>query len=114
MWLSWLGVVPQSERLLVQFPVRAHAWVAGLIPSQGILEATDWCFSLTLMFLSLPFTLPSPLSKDKYIKFFLKVTLEINILTSCESYPLPISFPKFEFVVSSQFCSLADILTFHG
>ena len=27
-----LGAVPQSERLLVQFLARAHAWVAGLVP----------------------------------------------------------------------------------
>ena len=37
-WLSWLGIVLQGERLLVQFPVRAHAWVAGLLHSQGIDE----------------------------------------------------------------------------
>ena len=30
MWCSWLGVVPQSERSLIWFQVRAHAWVAGL------------------------------------------------------------------------------------
>ena len=29
--LSWLGVILQSERSMVQFLVRAHAWVAGSV-----------------------------------------------------------------------------------
>ena len=33
--LKGLGVVLQSERLLAPFLVRAHAWVAGSVPSQG-------------------------------------------------------------------------------
>ena len=37
-WLSWLGIVLQSEGLLVQFPVRAHAWVMGSVPSGGLNE----------------------------------------------------------------------------
>ena len=51
MWLSWLSLVPQSERSLVQFPVRAHAYIAEL---RG-----NWS-----MFLSLSFSLPFPLSKN--------------------------------------------------
>ena len=40
--LSGLGIIPQRERSPVQFPVRAHAWVAGLVPGQGcVREATD-------------------------------------------------------------------------
>ena len=34
-WFSGLGIVPQSERLLVRFPVRAHAWVVGQVLSWG-------------------------------------------------------------------------------
>ena len=37
-WLSWLGIVPQSKRSLVQFLVRAHAWVVGSVPGQGMFE----------------------------------------------------------------------------
>ena len=33
MWLSGLGVILQSRRSLVRFPVRTHAWVVDQIPS---------------------------------------------------------------------------------
>ena len=39
-------------------------------PQSGhVREATNRCFSLTSVFLSLSFSLPFPLSKNKYIKF---------------------------------------------
>ena len=38
MWLNWLDVIPQSERSLVRFQVRTHAWVVGSVPSQGTYE----------------------------------------------------------------------------
>ena len=34
-WLSGLSAILQTERLLVRFPVRAHAWVAGQVPGWG-------------------------------------------------------------------------------
>ena len=43
MWLNWLGGIPQSKRSQVGFPVRAHAWVVGAVPSGR--EATGQCFS---------------------------------------------------------------------
>ena len=56
-----LGIIPQSERLLVQILVRAHAWVAGVVPRWGMYERqqinvslSHWCF---LFFPSLPFSL---------------------------------------------------------
>ena len=45
--LSGLSIIPQTERFLVRFPVRAHAWFAGQV-------LTDGCFSHTLIFLSPP------------------------------------------------------------
>ena len=39
-WLSGLSSVLQSKGLLVQFPVRVHAWVAGQVPSGGMQDAT--------------------------------------------------------------------------
>ena len=48
MWFSWLGVVLQNERSQVRFPVRAHAWVVDSVPSQGMREETDHCFSSSL------------------------------------------------------------------
>ena len=32
MWLSALGTVPQTERVSVQFPVRALAWAVSQVP----------------------------------------------------------------------------------
>ena len=66
-WLVWLSGLSAGLRIkgsLVQFPVRAHAWVAGQVPSRGCTRVNH-----TLMFLSLYFSLPSPLSK-KEIKSF--------------------------------------------
>ena len=59
---SWCPV-----HFLLCFLVRARVWVAGSVPAQGA-KAPDRCFSLTLMFLSLSFSLPSLLSKNKQIK----------------------------------------------
>ena len=47
-WLSGLSVSLQSKGSLVWFPVRAHAWVAGQVPSRGHTRGNH-----TLMFLSL-------------------------------------------------------------
>ena len=60
MWLSWLVIVPQSERLLVQFLVRAHAWVV-----DSILVRVHMMF-LSCISVSLPSLSPSfPVSKNK-------------------------------------------------
>ena len=61
-WLVWLSGLSASLRTKgspVQFPVRAHAWVAGQVPSRGHTRGNH-----TLIFLSLLFSLPSPLSKN--------------------------------------------------
>ena len=58
-WLSGLSASLRTKGLPVQFPVRAHAWVAGQVPSRGHVRGNH-----TLMFLS-SFSLPSPLSKNK-------------------------------------------------
>ena len=58
--LSGLSAGLQTERSQVQFLVRAHAWVVGQVPC-------GWCArgNHTVMLLSLSFSLPSPLSKNK-------------------------------------------------
>ena len=58
MWLCGLGINPQRV-LLVRFPVRAHAWVTGQVPSVGR------AIGNRSMFLSLSFFLPPSLTKDK-------------------------------------------------
>ena len=52
-WLSRLGAGLQTKGSLVQFPVRAHAWVAGQVPSGGCARGNH-----TLMFLSLSPSFP--------------------------------------------------------
>ena len=69
--LSGLSAGLRTKRVLVWFPVRAHAWVAGQVPSWGCARGNH-----TLMFLShiwyidvsIPFFLPSPLSRNEQIK----------------------------------------------
>ena len=63
MWLSGLSASLRAKVLLVQFPVRAHAWVVDQVPSWGHMRGNH-----TLMFLSLSFYLPSLLSKNKFKK----------------------------------------------
>ena len=62
-WLVWLsGLSPglQTEGSPVRFPVRAHVWIVGQVPS-GFHEGGKHTF----MFLFLSFSFPSPLSKNK-------------------------------------------------
>ena len=50
-WLSGLELQPVNQSLWVRFPVRAHAWIMGLIPglwSGCAWEATSRWFSLPL------------------------------------------------------------------
>ena len=55
-WLSGVSTGLQTKGLLVQFPVRAHAWVVGQVSSRGCSSRNH-----TLVFLSLSFSLPSSL-----------------------------------------------------
>ena len=57
---QWVACQPATNGSQVQFPVGAHAWVAGWIPGGGCARGNQ-----TLIFLSLSFSLPSPLSKNK-------------------------------------------------
>ena len=58
-WLSGLSAGLQTKGLLVQFTVRAHAWVAGWIPSWGSMRGNH------TMFLSHSFSLTPLLSENK-------------------------------------------------
>ena len=59
---QWIERELQTEGLLVRFPIRAHAWVAGPGPQWGPHEKQPH------VDISLSFSLPSPLSKNKYKK----------------------------------------------
>ena len=58
--LSGLSTGLQTKGSLVRFPVRAHVWAAGQVPSGGCTRGNH-----TWMFLYLSFSLSSPLSKNK-------------------------------------------------
>ena len=65
-WLVWhsgLRAGLRTNGSLVQFPVRAHVWVVGQVSSMGRSRGNH-----TLIILSLSFSLPSPLSKNKMNK----------------------------------------------
>ena len=58
---QWIEHRLRTKGSLGRFPVRAHAWVAGQVPSGGCMRGNH-----TLIFLSLSFSFsPSPLSKEK-------------------------------------------------
>ena len=52
--VQWIEHRVENQRVVIQFPVRAHAWVAGQVPSKGCVRGNH-----TLMFLSLSFFLPA-------------------------------------------------------
>ena len=63
--VAQLSVIPQSQRLPVRFPLRAHAWVTGSVTGQGAYERPPVSVSPSYQ-CSLPLFLPPfPLSKNK-------------------------------------------------
>ena len=65
MWLSGFGTDLHTKRLLVQFPVRVHAWVTGQIPGWGCAKGNPLIFLSHIDVFSLSLSLPSPLSENK-------------------------------------------------
>ena len=57
---QWIEHGLLSKGSQVRFPVGAHAWVAGQVLGGEHVRGNH-----TLMFLSLSFSLPSPISKNK-------------------------------------------------
>ena len=108
-WLVWLSRLSTSlwtKGSPVRFPVRAHAWVAGQVPSVRHMRG-----SYTLMFLSLYFSSPSPLSKNKKIKslkkrlFFpslnwLGTFVKIWLTTNIRVYFLTLNFIPFIYIIT--------------
>ena len=58
-----------NQTVPVQFPVKARAWVAGLVPSEGRV-----CGRQPHIDVSLLLFLPSPLKRNKIFFFFLRET----------------------------------------
>ena len=80
--LSGLSASLRTQGPPVWFPVRAHAWVTGQVPSRGRSTSNH-----TWIFLSLSFPLPSPLSKINKWNIFLKYWHSQNL------HPAPFDFP---------------------
>ena len=57
---QWIDHRPANQRVAGSIASQGHAWVAGPVPSRGYTRGNH-----TLMFLSLFFFFPSPLSKNK-------------------------------------------------
>ena len=68
-WLVWLNGVsagPRSKGSPVRFPVRAHAWDVGQVPSRGLMRGNHTLMCLFLSSPSLPLSLK--LNKIKSLK----------------------------------------------
>ena len=76
MWLSGLSAGLWTEGLLVQLPVRAHAWAAGQVSSWKCVRGSQLMFLLYIS-VSLLF-LPSPPSRNKKIKSLKKIKFKWN------------------------------------
>ena len=75
-WLSGLSTDSWTKGSPVRFPVRAHAWVAGQVPSRGTWKATThWCFSP-----SVSPSLPLSLKVNKWNLFKKNFFKEMQIL----------------------------------
>ena len=57
---QWIEHRPAKQRVTGSISIREQAWIAGQVPGQGHTRG-----NCTLMFLSLSFSLPYPLSKNE-------------------------------------------------
>ena len=55
--LSWLGLVPHTKKLKVQFPIGLHAW-RGVQSPVGAHARSNWSMFFSCINVSLPFFLP--------------------------------------------------------
>ena len=73
-WLSGLNASLWTKRSWVWFPAKAHAWVAGQVPSWGCVRGNQLIY-LSYINVSFLLFLPPPLSKNKFKKRFKKRNL---------------------------------------
>ena len=66
---QWIECQPANQRVASSI-LRAHAWVVGQVPSRGQAKGNH-----TLIFLSLSFSRPSPLSKNKINKILKNISI---------------------------------------
>ena len=107
MGLAWfqsngLSAGLQTKGLPVEFPVRAHAQVAGQVPSKRCKRGNN------MMFFSLPFSLPSPLSNNKEIKYQKNRKMG-------RKFPLPIhTHPLLKFQIPQRKCYIENTQSWRG
>ena len=116
MWSIALSAGLQTKGSPDRFPVRACAWVVGWAPSGGCVRSNH-----TVMFLSLSFSLSSPLSKNKYnlyklktkkiktVRSYTKISLKKG--RSCHMYPSSSEAIKKAGMVSSHLPTPTKALT---
>ena len=80
-WLSGLSTILWTKRSLVRFPVRAHACVAGQVPSGGRARGNH-----TLMFLSLSLSFSSPLKINKIFTIYIHIYIHTHTHTHTHIY----------------------------
>ena len=92
---QWVGCHPANWKVMGSIPGQGTCLCCGFgpwsrfSPQLGHMQgATDWCFSLTLMFLSLIFSLPSPLSRINKRK---EILFQKTVTARCYS-PFPLFF----------------------
>ena len=120
-WLSWLECHPVTERLHIWIPLRAHTWAAGLICGLGtydprcrhVQEATNQCFSLTSMFLSLILSLKKQCPR---VSIFLKIALRHQdirnfIFRYSQTAKITRNFSRIRLGKRASVCPLTCLLT---
>ena len=65
--IQGLGIHLHTWKVTCSIPGNRHVWVVGQVLGGGVQETTNCCFCHTLMFLSLSFSFPSPLFKNKLV-----------------------------------------------
>ena len=80
---QWIEHWTTNQTVAVQLQVRAHVWVVGQVPSGG-------CERQPHIDISLPFSFPSPLSKNKQMKSFKKKKRKESCLLKLIPLPLKV------------------------
>ena len=103
---QWIEHRPVSQKVAGSILVRAHAWAVGQVPSGGRVRVNH-----TLMFLSLSFSLPSPLFKNKLKNKFKNKVIPRTRFS--QSYFNSISIPPTLFWILCSWIPVSDSIEGH-
>ena len=79
---QWIEHRPAKQRVTGSIPSQVHAWVASQVPNRGCMRGNR------LMYLSLSFSCPSPLSKNKEMNEWIHIFLLFLCLSSPSGIPV--------------------------